>query len=91
MTWNYRVFYERVVNEDLGIDEDVYSIREAYYDDDKDIPHSCVADYTSGYLYSDTLEGLKADWGRMGEALKKPVLTFEGDRIIELTTMDLEK
>lgn len=73
MSWNYRAVVEH-----CG-DEDVYTLREVYYD---------AAGNINGWSpspaepHGDSLDELRADLERMRAALDKPALEEDGNRLV---------
>jgi hypothetical protein len=68
MTWNHRVFHEVVDGEEW------FTIREAYYDADKETPHSWTEDGVAPC--GNNLAELRAELERMLRACEKPVLAI---------------
>lgn len=68
--WNYRVVKE----------EEVYTIREVFYHEDKR-PHSWTVD--ACYPAGDDLDELIGDIQHMQEAFERPILHVNGDELIE--------
>lgn len=75
-TWNYRVFQVKKADENL-----YYEIRETFYDEN--VPGSTTA--SGCYPYGESLEELQDDLAKMAEALKRPVLAWDGEKIIEVS------
>jgi len=85
MTWNYRVLMIPA-KEDVLFSEDVYVIREVFYDSDDKIEFWSEEDATA---MGDTFEELCEDYDNMTEAFNKPILMLvmneDGqDELIEL-------
>ena len=68
MNWNHRIFKEG----------EVYSIREAYYEDGK------VVSWTEAEpVTGEDVEDLKKYYEYMSEAFKGPVIEVDGDNILD--------
>lgn len=70
MTWNHRVFRQTT-----RFDGDWFTIREAFYDKDKETPHSWTTDAIAPG--GSSVEELRENLERMLRALDKPVLDEE--------------
>ena len=92
MTWNYRVILIPA-KEDVLFSEDVYVIREVFYNSNDEIEFWSEEDATA---MGDTFEELCNDYDNMTEAFNKPILMLvEGedgeDELIELDDEDEEE
>lgn len=66
MSWNYRV---------LRYTDGSLAIHEAFYDEDKETPHSCTADAVG--VGGDDLDDLMSTLNLMHRALLRPILDYQ--------------
>ena len=77
MSWNHRVFRIEHPNGEV-----TFGVHESYYHDRNDaLPHSATA--TSVEAQGETLLELADELSRMVAACSKPVLAFDGNKIVE--------
>lgn len=79
-TWNYRVTMTR------GVDEDVYQIREVYYDDDGQ-PSSWSTDPITPL--GESWQELAEDLVKMQRAVSVPALDLTGEKPREMTLKEM--
>ena len=72
-TWNYRI-----VKEIMG-DDIVYSIREVFYEDDKESEPEFYVSIEDFGLTANSLDELKDMYEKMGDAFKQSVLVEDED------------
>lgn len=70
MSWNYRVVKAAVTNELTGTTEEMYHVREVYYDDTGKPTGYCGASVSNW----ETVEDLKSSVELMRQAFDKPVV-----------------
>lgn len=81
MTWNYRVTRTRVPDGCVGGGEDMYEIREVYYDDDK-----AIVSWSQDPIapFGESWREVAEDLVRMQRAVVLPVVDLTGEKPVEV-------
>lgn len=82
MTWGYRVF---LVPASGPLGDDAYVIREVYYDEDDQIEFWSEENI---FPVGETIIDLEDDINSFFDAFRYPVLTVQGDQILEVEEKD---